>query len=83
MIQLRPVHERKPEIVPTVRDSIEPIKTLLSNVFQQLKLHNKPFQVFSAATEDKMKECGLNWRILMNRWCMVDSIEKKNSSQSC
>ena len=66
MTQLRQVRERKPEIVPAVHDSIEPVKILFSNVFQRLKLHDKPFQVFSAATEDKMKEL----------WSELESIDE-------
>lgn len=32
------------------------MKILLTDVFQPLKLHDKQFQVFSAATEDDLKE---------------------------
>lgn len=54
--QLRQIREKKPEIVSAVRDCIEPVKILLSTIFQRLKLHDKPFQSFAAATEDQMKD---------------------------
>ena len=53
--QLRQVGERKPDIIPAVRDSIAPVKILLCDIFKRLKLHDKNFQVFSAATDEDMK----------------------------
>ena len=64
--QLRHVGEKKPEIIPAISDSIAPVKLLLSNVLQWLKLHDKQFRVFSAATEDDLKEL----------WSELDSVDK-------
>ena len=63
--QLRQVGEKKPEIIPAISDSA-PVKILLSNVMQRLKLHDKQFHVFSAATEDDLKEL----------WSELDSIDE-------
>ena len=54
--QLRHVREKKPVVIQAISDSIAPVKTLLSNVLQRLKLHDKQFHVFSAALEDDLKE---------------------------
>ena len=62
--QLRHVGEKKSEIIPAISDSIAPVKILLSNVLQRLKLHDKQFRVFSAATDD------------LKNWSELDSVDK-------
>lgn len=56
MAQLRKVGESKPDLVQAVQDSIEPVKILLTDIMHRLKLKDKPFSVFSAASESDMKE---------------------------
>ena len=59
MAQLRKVGESKPDLVQAVQDSIEPVKILLTDIMHRLKLKDKPFSVFSAASESDMKELWL------------------------
>ena len=47
---------KKTNLVPAVQDSIAPVKTLLSDIMLRLQLQGQNFQVFSAATQDDMKE---------------------------
>ena len=42
-----------------MQDSIEPVKILLTDIMHGLKLKDKPFSVFSAASESDMKELWL------------------------
>ena len=53
--QLRGVAKKSPDIVSAVLDSIEPVKILLSTVFQRLEIHGKKFSMFSAASEDQLR----------------------------
>ena len=48
--QLQQIGQQKPDIIPIVSDSIAPVKVLLSDIFCRLKLHDKNFQVFTAAS---------------------------------
>ena len=57
---------KKLKIILAISDSIAPVKILLSNILQWLKLHDKQFCVFSAATEDDLNEL----------WCELGSIDK-------
>ena len=60
MAQLSKVGESKPDLVQAVQDSIEPVKILLTDmIMHRLKLKDKPFSVFSAASESNMKELWL------------------------
>ena len=59
MTQLRKVAESKPDLVQAVQDSIEPIKILLTGIIHRLKLKDKPFSVFTAASEFDQKELWL------------------------
>ena len=56
MSQIRQVSEKKPEIVLAVLDSIAPVKILLSDILKHVELHGKKFQVFSAASEQEIKD---------------------------
>ena len=59
MAQLSKVGESKPDLVQAVQDSIEPVKILLTDIMHRFKLKDKPFSVFSAASESNMKELWL------------------------
>ena len=52
--QLRKAAERTPEIRSAVLDSIEPVKILLSTVFQRLELKGQKFTMFSPASEEDL-----------------------------
>ena len=54
--ELRHAAEKKPDLVPAVQDSIVPVKILLADITLRLQLQGQNFQVFSAATQDDMKE---------------------------
>lgn len=54
--QMRTAAEKDPALVDAVRDSMEPVKILLSDIIHRLKLNGKYFQVFSAASELEIKE---------------------------
>ena len=54
--ELRHAAEKKPDLVTAVQDSIAPVKILLADIMQRLQLQGQNFQVFSAATQDDMKE---------------------------
>ena len=59
MAQLRKVGESNLDLVQAVQDSTEPVKILLTDIMHRLKLKDKPFSVFSAASESDMKELWL------------------------
>ena len=54
--QLRSAAKKSPDLIPAVLDSIEPVKVLLSTVFQRLELCGKKFSMFSAASKEKLQE---------------------------
>lgn len=54
--QLRSEAEKNPEVKVAIIDSIEPVKVLLSTVFQRLSLHDKKFKMFTAANDEKLRE---------------------------
>ena len=56
MDQLKKVGESKPDLMQGVQDSIEPVKILLTDIMHKFKLKDKPFSVFTAASESDMKE---------------------------
>ncbi|KAL5012660.1 hypothetical protein ScPMuIL_011211 [Solemya velum] len=49
--QLRELAQSNPEMRQEMVDSIEPVKTLLTQMFQRLKLKDRPFKCFSAASD--------------------------------
>ena len=55
LLQLQAVARTNPDIVPALLDSIAPVKILLSTVFQRLQLHDKNFAMFTAASEDRLR----------------------------
>ena len=57
--QLREIGKSKPDLIQAVQDSIEPVKILLADIMHRLKLKDKPFSVFTAASESNMKELWL------------------------
>ena len=59
MAHLRKIGESKPDFIQAVQDSIEPVKVLLTDIMHRLKLKDKPFSVFTAASESDMKELWL------------------------
>lgn len=59
MAQLRKVGESKPDLIQAVQDSIMPVKILLTDIMHRLKLKDKPFFVFLAASESDLKELWL------------------------
>ena len=56
MSQIGQVSKKKLEIVPTVLDSIAPVKILLSDILKRLELHGEKFQMFSATSEQEIKD---------------------------
>lgn len=54
--QLRSTAKKYPDLVLAVLDSIEPVKVLLSGIFQRLELHGKKFFMFPAASEENLQE---------------------------
>ena len=54
--QLCSAAKKSPDLIPAVLDSIEPVKVLLSTVFQRLELCGKKFSMFSAASKEKLQE---------------------------
>ena len=63
--QLRNLAQKNPEIVAAVRDSIEPVKVLLSSIFQRLELHGQKFSMFTPANEND----------LMQMWSVLQSVD--------
>lgn len=62
MAQLIKVVDTKPDLIQAVQNSIQPVKILLTDIIHTLKLKDKPFSVFSAASVSDMKElCLGNW----------------------
>lgn len=45
--QLCAAAKKHPDLVSAVLDSIEPVKILLSTIFQRFEVHGKKFHVFS------------------------------------
>ena len=56
LTQLRTAAKKHPDLVAAVLDCVEPVKILLSTLFQRLEIHDKKFSMFSAASDDKLKE---------------------------
>ncbi len=54
--QLRQAAKNKPELVPAILDSIDSTKILLSDILRRLELQGEKFLIYSAASEDSMKE---------------------------
>ena len=54
--QIRAAAARTPLLTDAIADSIEPVKVLLSSVFQRLHLKGEQVRMASAATEAHMKE---------------------------
>ena len=54
--QLRSSAKKSLDLIPAVLDSIEPVKILLSTIFQRLELRGKKFSMFSAASKEKLQE---------------------------
>ena len=56
MKQMRAAAEKEPTLVGAVRDSVEPVKILISDIIRRLQLKGRPFEVFSAASELEIEE---------------------------
>ena len=48
--QLRQLGEKKPEVVPAILDSVEPVKILLSDIFQYTILYTNIYNTFHIVT---------------------------------
>lgn len=81
MTQLRKVAESKPDLVQAVQDSIEPIKILLTGIIHRLKLKDKPFSVFTAASEFEQKELWLELEKIDKSLQFNEKYRKKRSSE--
>lgn len=55
MDEMQKVMQENPNLKEEWEDSIEPVKVLMSSVFQRLNLKDKAFLVFPAATDHEMK----------------------------
>ena len=56
MKQMRAAAEKEPTLVDAVRDSVEPVKILISDIIRRLQLKGRSFEVFSAASEQEIEE---------------------------
>jgi len=56
MAQLRRLAAEKSEVIPSTLDSVAPIKIVLSDIVQRLKLDEVKFKVFSSASEEEIKQ---------------------------
>ena len=56
MSQLRHLAAEKSEVIPSTLDSVAPIKIVLSDILQRLKLDEVKFKVFSSASEEEIKQ---------------------------
>ena len=62
MKQMRAAAEKEPTLVDAVRDSMEPVKILISDIICRLQLKGRSFEVFSAASELKIRGMELSSR---------------------
>ena len=65
LAQLRCVAKKNPDLVSAVIDSIEPVKILLSSIFQRMELQGQKFSMFSPASEEE----------LISMWSELHSID--------
>ena len=73
--EIRLLGKDKPFIKEKVKESMQPIKDLLSNVFQRLSLKEKNFKIFHACSEEDMN-------VLWEEIKKVDSsLEKSDTSK--
>ena len=63
MKQMRAVAEKEPTLVDAVRDSMEPVKILISDIICRLQFKGRSFEVFSAAGKLEVKDV---WRERVN-----------------
>ncbi|XP_033758052.1 uncharacterized protein LOC117340399 [Pecten maximus] len=54
--QLRELADKYPDIHEEMVDSTQPVKILLTQLFQRLQLKDEPFKCFTAASDREMKE---------------------------
>ena len=53
---LRSQAKRQPDIIPAIKESVEPAKLLLYDIFERLVLQGQNFKTFSAASDEMMRE---------------------------
>ena len=77
MSQLRAAAEKKSGLAEEVLDCMSPVKLLLSDVIMRLKLKQKPFELYPAASEAEIKAL---WENLLNIDPTLTFGEKINKS---
>ena len=77
MDEMRKVMQENPSLKEEWEDSIEPVKMLMSSVFQRLNLKDKAFLVFPAATDHEMEA-------FFSCLCDIDAdITRADKSKQC